>query len=362
MAGAWRLQAYRGLQEVAAGWKTSGVNRDGCGARYFQQSARASEGSAGSSPEMPGYDHGVVDEPLASRCHFRQVQAQGESGRSVPRSWTFSSTRAPLSLSRPPISAPSLANRDGQPYTGPGLARINSSVTLAAPKRAAEVASETRNVPGSRSRGPSRSQIGRRLLRTRAAARPSVGRLSSATSKRVNSGSAASSKAGCAALLNLRVAAAAAGLGPDIRLLPDPGQPLLLAGIRLIGRHHPTRWEGELHAAIWRRQTNREPFSSRPVPPGVRAEMAEAACLEGASLAFLDRDEAARVLSLAAEAERHLLADRGRGAPDDPADRLRPAPAAGSAQASGGRRHRPAVEPGRPGLLTWWRCRAEPGD
>jgi nitroreductase len=110
-------------------------------------------------------------------------------------------------------------------------------------------------------------------------------------------------------LLNLRVAAAAAGLGPDIRLLPDPGQPLLLAGIRLIGRHHPTRWEGELHAAIWRRQTNREPFSSRPVPPGVRAEMAEAACLEGASLAFLDRDEAARVLSLAAEAERHLLAD-----------------------------------------------------
>jgi len=112
-----------------------------------------------------------------------------------------------------------------------------------------------------------------------------------------------------AALLNLRVAAAAAGLRPDIRLLPDPGQPLLLAEVRLIGRHDPTRWEGELRAAIWRRQTNREPFSSRPVPPGVRAEMAEAACLEGATLAFLDRDEAARVLSLAAEAERHLLAN-----------------------------------------------------
>ena len=113
--------------------------------------------------------------------------------------WTFSSTRAPPSLSRLPISAPRLANRDGQPYTGPGFARINSNVTLAAPRRAAAFASETRNVPGSRSCGPSRSQIGRRLLRTRAAARPSVGRLSSATSKKVNSGSAASTKAGYAA-------------------------------------------------------------------------------------------------------------------------------------------------------------------
>jgi len=112
-----------------------------------------------------------------------------------------------------------------------------------------------------------------------------------------------------AALLNVRVAVADAGLRPDIRLLPSPDQSLLLAEIRLGGRHHPTRWERELHAAIWRRQTNREPFSNRLVPPGIRAELAEAACLEGATLAFLDRDEAERVLRLAAEAERDLLAD-----------------------------------------------------
>ena len=112
-----------------------------------------------------------------------------------------------------------------------------------------------------------------------------------------------------AALLNVRVAVAEAGLRPEIRLLPNPDQSLLLAEIRLGGRHHPTRWESELHAAIWRRQTNREPFSNRPVPPGIRAELAEAACLEGATLAFLDRDEAERVLRLAAEAERDLLAD-----------------------------------------------------
>ena len=128
--------------------------------------------------------------PLATSTHGT-ARARGGSRSVLSRvkvavrshaCWTFSSTRAPLMLSRPPISAPSPANRDGQPYTGPGFARINSDVTFAAPKRAAAVASETRNVPGSRSCGPSRSQIGRRPLRRKAAARSSVGRLSSATS------------------------------------------------------------------------------------------------------------------------------------------------------------------------------------
>lgn len=53
-----------------------------------------------------------------------------------------------------------------------------------------------------------------------------------------------------AALFNLRVAAAAAGLQPDIRVFPDPAQPLLLAQIRLTGRHRVTSWEEELKAAI----------------------------------------------------------------------------------------------------------------
>jgi hypothetical protein len=112
-----------------------------------------------------------------------------------------------------------------------------------------------------------------------------------------------------AALFNLRVAAAAAGLRPDIRLLPDPGQPLLLAEIRLTGRHQATSWERELKAAIPRRQTNQKPFSSRVVPPGIRAELGEAASLEGAALHFLDHGEAVRVLGLAAAAERDMLAD-----------------------------------------------------
>jgi nitroreductase len=107
------------------------------------------------------------------------------------------------------------------------------------------------------------------------------------------------------------VAAAVAGLEPHLRLLPDPGQPLLLATIGLAGRHHATPGECELHAAIPRRQTNREPVSSRAVPPGIRAELAEAASLEGALLHFLSHYEAKRVLRLVADAERDLLADPG---------------------------------------------------
>jgi nitroreductase len=112
-----------------------------------------------------------------------------------------------------------------------------------------------------------------------------------------------------AALLNLRLAAAVAGLEAGVRLLPDPGQPLLMAEIRLSGPYSPEPGERELHAAIPRRQTNRKPFSNRVVPAGVRAELAEAAGLEAAVLHFLDHGEAARVLRLAADAEQDLLAD-----------------------------------------------------
>jgi len=113
-----------------------------------------------------------------------------------------------------------------------------------------------------------------------------------------------------AALFNLRMAAAVAGLRPDIALLPDPARPLLVAEVRLAGtRQAAAPWERELHAAIARRQTNREPYSTRPVPPDTRAELAEAASAEAAILHFLDRDEALRVRRLAADAELYLLAD-----------------------------------------------------
>lgn len=112
-----------------------------------------------------------------------------------------------------------------------------------------------------------------------------------------------------AALFNLCLAAAVAGREPVVQLLPDPGQPLLLAAIRLAGPHRVTPDERDLHAAITRRHTNRGPFSGRPVPPGVLAELTDAARAEGAILHLLDQNETARVLYLIRDTERDRLAD-----------------------------------------------------
>jgi len=112
-----------------------------------------------------------------------------------------------------------------------------------------------------------------------------------------------------AALFNMRLAAAVAGRQPAVQLLPDPGQPLLLATVRLDAPHRAQPAERDLHAAITRRRTNRRPFSGRPVPPGVLAALAEAASLEGAIWHLLDRDETVRVLELVQEAERDQSAD-----------------------------------------------------
>jgi hypothetical protein len=111
-----------------------------------------------------------------------------------------------------------------------------------------------------------------------------------------------------AALFNLRLAVSVAGREPVVRLLPDAGQPLLLAVLHLGGPCGPSEADSELHAAIPARHTNRQPFSNRAVPPGVLAELAEAAAVEGAVLRFPDHMETARLLRLTGDAERDLLA------------------------------------------------------
>jgi nitroreductase len=115
---------------------------------------------------------------------------------------------------------------------------------------------------------------------------------------------------GCgAALFNLRLAAAVAGYQAAVQPFPDPGEPLLLAAAGFTGPYHADRGERELYAAIPHRHTNRGPFGGQPLPPGVRAELAEAAGREDAILHILDHDEAVRVLHLAADAESGQLAD-----------------------------------------------------
>ena len=117
-----------------------------------------------------------------------------------------------------------------------------------------------------------------------------------------------------ASLFNLRVAARHLGWEPAVRLLPDPADPQLLAAVRLsdsgnasVGGPGP-----DLYEAIWRRHSSRLPFTARPVPTGIIAELADAAYVEGAVFKVADDTEVRRVLALTAEAERRTLADPRR--------------------------------------------------
>jgi nitroreductase len=117
---------------------------------------------------------------------------------------------------------------------------------------------------------------------------------------------------GCgAALFNLRVAAATAGRQALVRLLPATSEPLLLASVRLAGQHRPDETDRELYAAIPARHSNRGPYSGRPVPPGVRAELVAAAQFEGATLSLPGQAETHRLLRLIADAECDLIGDPG---------------------------------------------------
>ncbi|WP_030684404.1 Acg family FMN-binding oxidoreductase [Streptomyces sp. NRRL B-1347] len=105
---------------------------------------------------------------------------------------------------------------------------------------------------------------------------------------------------GCA-VLNLRVAVAHFGWEPVTRLLPRPSTPGLLAAVRFGGSARPG--SARLYDALWRRHSSRFPFSERPLPADVRAELSEAALAEGALLTFPPPVESQRLLLLTREGE-----------------------------------------------------------
>ncbi|MGW1255674.1 Acg family FMN-binding oxidoreductase [Streptomyces sp. NPDC002513] len=120
-----------------------------------------------------------------------------------------------------------------------------------------------------------------------------------------------------AAVFNLRLAAEHLGWRPDVRLLPDPAEPDLLADIRLIGRADPHDHRGreaDLYDAIARRHSSRMPFTGRPVPDPVVAEMSAAAHTEGARLHVPDIVGTRRLLRLTAVGEARNHASPARTA------------------------------------------------
>lgn len=120
---------------------------------------------------------------------------------------------------------------------------------------------------------------------------------------------------GCgAALLNLRVAVAHAGLTARVRLLPEPADPLLLAAVHLGASAGPEQEEHDLarlHPAIGQRHTSRYPFDEKDIPEDVRTALQTAAAREGAELVFPGAWHLESLLELVRDAESRDVLDPG---------------------------------------------------
>ncbi|MEU5523392.1 nitroreductase family protein [Streptomyces sp. NPDC047860] len=116
------------------------------------------------------------------------------------------------------------------------------------------------------------------------------------------------------AVFNLRVAAAHLGWEPVAHLLPDPREPDLLATVQLTVPAATAPDYRTLYAAVARRHSSRMPFSGRPVPERVVADMADAARTEGAHLYVPDVLQTRRLLRVTSAAERRNTTDRERTA------------------------------------------------
>ncbi|WP_239679131.1 Acg family FMN-binding oxidoreductase [Natronosporangium hydrolyticum] len=113
--------------------------------------------------------------------------------------------------------------------------------------------------------------------------------------------------AGGAALLNLRLAVAVAGVRPAVRLLPEPAEPELLAVVTLGAAGPPSPAEQRLAAAIWRRRSHREGFWPDSVPAEARSRLTAAAQHEGGWLELLIGTGPANAVAQLSQAADELL-------------------------------------------------------
>ena len=116
---------------------------------------------------------------------------------------------------------------------------------------------------------------------------------------------------GCA-LMNLRIAAANLGLNVQVRLLPRPEEPDLLARMFLSGQSDVPADDAELSAFIGIRRTHREGFASGEVSAFALDQLIEATRQEGAHLVPLLTEEVRhKVAALVAEGDALQWANPG---------------------------------------------------
>jgi hypothetical protein len=134
-----------------------------------------------------------------------------------------------------------------------------------------------------------------------------------------------------AALFTARLGLRSLGYIPETSVVPDPGQPLLVARVRWGRRAACTGFEQRLFGQVRQRRTHRGGFDLAPLPRGLLASLREGAARYGAVLRIAADDGRRAALAAAVQdAERAQRLDGERAA-----ELARWAPAPGSPRADG---------------------------
>ena len=110
-----------------------------------------------------------------------------------------------------------------------------------------------------------------------------------------------------AALFSVRLALRSLGYIPETSVLPDPGQPTLVARVSWRERAATDEFERRLSSHLLTRRTHRGAFDPEPLPPGTLAALRAAAAREGAALRIVADDGHRAALAAVVQAAEHQL-------------------------------------------------------
>lgn len=114
-----------------------------------------------------------------------------------------------------------------------------------------------------------------------------------------------------AALFTVRLALRSLGHVPETRVLPDPGQPTLVARVSWRQRAPADEFERRLFGQVLTRRTHRGAFDPDPLPPGTLAALRTCAAREGAELRIVADDGHRAALAAAVQTAEHQLRHDG---------------------------------------------------
>jgi nitroreductase len=110
-----------------------------------------------------------------------------------------------------------------------------------------------------------------------------------------------------AALFSVRLALRSLGYIPETSVLPEPGQPTLVARVSWRKRADPDEFERRLSSHLLTRRTHRGAFDPEPLPPDTLAALRAGAAREGAMLRIVADDGHRAALAAVIQAAEHQL-------------------------------------------------------